>query len=333
MLDNLLLDGMHLSCPQALEAANESIKIGFKKLWVTEGSERDAFGILASLASLSAPAGVEVGTNLTNVFSRTPLLIAMSSITLSEVANGRCFLTLGTGGIGYVEKCHGLSFESPLKRVREYLILLRKMLQSKPGERIVFQGEFFKVDFRIRSVPREPIPMYCSALNPKMIQLAGELADGVVLSHMPLQSLDSVKQNLKIGAERSGRESSKIVIFSNLPASVDDPEGIESLRKMIAFHIAAPTYQYLLELAGFGDRCKEIRNKWESGKVVEATELVSDDLVYTVSLGYNGKSILKRIQDYETAGVIPILYPAARQSSSVKDVITLARTCRKNGVT
>ncbi|MDA4112300.1 MAG: LLM class flavin-dependent oxidoreductase [Thaumarchaeota archaeon] len=328
MLDNLLLDSMNLSSSEILHVAKESIKFGFKKLWTTEGSERDSFAILSSIAPYCVGIGVEIGTNLTSVYSRTPLLIAMSSITLSEITNNHFFLTIGTGGIGYVEKCHGLEFDRPLRRVREYLTLVRKMLTSKVGEKIVFNGEFFKVDFKQRNVPSGPISIYSSALNPKMIQLAGELADGVVLSHLPLGSLEGVKHNLKVGAQKSGRDVSKVAIFSNLPAGLEVQEGIDSLRKMIAFHIAAPTYEYLLELAGHGTECREIREKWESKKLGEAVDMVSDDIINTVSLGYREKDIKQRIRDYEDAGVIPILYPAVRPTSPAQDVIELARICR-----
>ena len=163
---------MNLSSPEILHVAKESINFGFKSLWITEGSERDSIGILSSLASYCIGNRVEIGTNLTNVYSRTPLLIAMSSITLSELTNNHFFLTIGTGGIGYVKKCHGLEFDRPLGRVREYLTLVRRMLTSKVGEKIVFNGEFFRVDFRQRNVPSGPIKIYSSALNPKMIQLS-----------------------------------------------------------------------------------------------------------------------------------------------------------------
>src|ERR1700680_3547581 len=104
------------------------------------------------------------------------------------------------------------------------MILVRKIFTSRVGDKIVFDGAFFKVDFRLRVVPAGPISIYTSALNPKMIQLAGELSDGVVLSHMPLGSLEGVKHNLKLGAQKSGRDLSEIAIFSNLPAAMDDQD-------------------------------------------------------------------------------------------------------------
>ncbi|MFI5419669.1 MAG: LLM class flavin-dependent oxidoreductase, partial [Nitrososphaerales archaeon] len=113
VLDNLLLDSMNLSSPDLLRAASESIRFGIKKIWITEGSERDSFGILSGIAPYCVGMGVDIGTNLTNVYSRTPLLIAMSCITLSEITGNHFFLTIGTGGIGYVEKCHGQKFDLP----------------------------------------------------------------------------------------------------------------------------------------------------------------------------------------------------------------------------
>jgi alkanesulfonate monooxygenase SsuD/methylene tetrahydromethanopterin reductase-like flavin-dependent oxidoreductase (luciferase family) len=319
---------MNITSNEASVVTRESVNLGIKRLWVTEGSERDAFAILGNLAPLVQSSQAEIGTNLTNVYSRTPLLIAMSSLTLCELAGDRFFLTLGTGGIGYVQKCHGLEFTHPLRRTREYLILVRKILTSRAGERIAFHGEFFDVNFRLRDAPSRPISIFSSALNPKMIQLAGELADGVVLSHMPIESIDEVKRNLKLGAEKSGRDASKITIFSNLPAGLNVHDGIETLQKMIAFHVVAPTFEYLLSLAGHGDICKKIRERWETGSIAEAVSLVSDELIASVSLGYRDADIRRRIKDYEDSGIVPILYPAVRSRSPSSDVIELVRICR-----
>ena len=93
---------------------------------------------------------------------------------------------------------------------------MRKFLTTKVGEKIVFDGEFVHgIEFRIRSSPqRAHIDIYTSGLNPKMMQLAGEVSDGIVLSHMPIEAIDEVKRNIEIGAKKTGRDPKGVKILS-----------------------------------------------------------------------------------------------------------------------
>ena len=98
---------------------------------------------------------------------------------------------------------------------------------------------------------------------------------------------------------------------------------------MIAFHIAAPTYEYLLALAGFAAESKKIRQTWEGRDTKGATAMVTDDIIRAVGLGYRKSDIRDKARKLENAGAIPILYPALRQESPGNDVLEIARICRE----
>jgi 5,10-methylenetetrahydromethanopterin reductase len=329
-LNNLILDSLNLNSSETIRAGSAAVKLGYEKLWVTEGIERESLTLAAAVAPYVKETRTEIGTNLTNVYTRTPLLIAMTAISMDELTNQKFFLTLGTGGIGFIEKCHGVKFAEPVARLREYFTLVRKLLTTKVGEKISFKGKFTQdIEFRSRSTLQRPhMDIYTSALNPRMIQLAGEISDGIVLSHMPVESLDAVKRNLEIGAKKAGRDYSEVKIFVNSPVSLDNEKAIESLKKLIAFHIAAPTYQFILTQAGLGSECEKVRTTWESGDIKGATAMITDDIIRTVGLGYREKDIRDKAQKLESRGAVPIIYPAVRHESQAEDVIEIAKICK-----
>jgi 5,10-methylenetetrahydromethanopterin reductase len=331
VLNDIILDALNLDGKTVLHAAKQAVELGFRSIWLTEGIERESFALAAAISPLLGTE-TRVGSNLTNAYTRTPLLIAMSALTLDEITNQRFFLTIGSGGIGYVQKCHGIKFELPLARVREYMTFVRKVLNGKVGDRITFDGRFYGgISFTQRSAIPEGthIDIYMSGLNPKMIQLAGELSDGLVLSHAPLEALDDVKRNIEIGAKKAGRDPAEIKIFVNSPVGLDTEEGIESLRKLIAFHIAAPTYQYLLDLSGYGEETKLLRAAWEGKDPKKATKIVTDDIIRLVGLGYTQKDIRDKAQKLQNSGAIPIIYPAVGSQNATEDIVQIMTVCKK----
>ena len=119
MIDNIILDALNLNSFDMIAAGKEAVHLGYKRLWVTEGIERESLTLVAAVAPYVKDTTTELGTNLTNVYTRTPLLIAMTAISMDELTGQKFFLTLGSGGMGFIEKCHGVKFERPVARLRE----------------------------------------------------------------------------------------------------------------------------------------------------------------------------------------------------------------------
>lgn len=287
------------------ELTSRAESMGYDRVWIIETNDRDAFAVATEMAL--ATERIVIGTNIVSVFTRTPTLLAMGAFTLDEISDGRFILGIGPGGTEIVRDGHGIQFSKPLTRVRESIDIIRSLVT---GERLTYEGSQFSIQdgFRLRAGARNPeLPLYISALNPRMLELSGERADGVILSHAPVEAAEAIKEKVAAGAARAGRDPKEIEICVNLPVGVDEPEGVMNLRKAVAWHLAAPTYDWLASHTRYPDRVSEIRALWWSGEREKASALVEDDILLTFGLGYTGDMIESRIDRYLEAGVTPII--------------------------
>jgi probable F420-dependent oxidoreductase len=306
-----------------LDFVKEAETLGYDGFWATEESGKEAFSVLALAAYNTSK--IRIGTGIVNIYSRTPTLLAMSISTIDHISGGRAFLGLGTGGIGFIERGHGLKIEKPISRMREYVTIIRGLLQ---GERFSYKGRYFNIrDFSLREKPlRKDVPIYLAALNPKMQQLAGEIADGVIVNMLTQEYFKEIKENIKIGAERSGRDPSKVGIYTlAMTMCGETEESWQAMKKVVAFYIASPHYHHIIQLAGYGDVTKQIEILWNKNRHEEAMKLIPDDLVRKVTLAGSPRQIKERIDEYLNAGVYPIIYPIIRKKSAREDVLHALR--------
>src|SRR5262245_55281466 len=163
---------------QVLAKVRLADELGFDSIWQGEAWGYELFTSLADLARVTSR--VKVGAGVANVFSRSPAVIASSAATLDERSGGRVVLGLGTSGPQVVEHWHGLHYDRPLRRLREYVDVVRMILRREP---LVYRGEIFQLErgFTIRFRPvRDEIPIYLASLSSRSIALAGEIADGIL---------------------------------------------------------------------------------------------------------------------------------------------------------
>ena len=206
---------------------------------------------------------VSIGTGILGLWSRTPATTALTAASLQQLSQGRLLLGLGLQSRSYVESWHGRAYGKPLGAMREYLTILRRALD---GETVTQEGDYFSIrGFHIDLPPPETrVPLYVAAIGPKMLQLAGELADGVigyVYSEEYVRNV--VVPNIQLGAERVGRTLEGFDIACGFPSVVtDDDAGIELARgQAMMFATAtksAPAYAESIAQAGFRDERDEI---------------------------------------------------------------------------
>ncbi len=280
--------------------------LGYDRAWIIETNDRDAFSLATQM--VLATKHIKIGTNIVSVFTRTPTLLAMGAFTLDEFSGHRFILGVGPGGTQIVSHGHGLKFEKPVKRVNESIDIIRRLVS---GERLSYDGKIFNVqrDFRLRigSEKPEAIKLYISAINPRMLQLAGEKADGVILTHAPLEAVDDVKRNIEIGAARGGRDPADVHLTANEPLGVDEPEAIMNLRRAVAWHLSSETFDWFISHTSHKATVENVRKLWWSGRRDEGAAMISDDMLLTFGLGYRDSDIKSRIRKYLAAGVTPIL--------------------------
>lgn len=309
-----------LSVPELVDYAARARTLGYRGFWVAEESGKEAFTVLAVIGT-QVPE-IELGVGITSVYARTPMTLAMEAQTLEQVADPRFVLGLGTGGYGFVERGHGLKIERPIARVRETVRLVRGYLAGRQ----TYEGDFFRVtSFSLRERPvRADLPIYVSALNPQMLRLAGEVADGVVLNWLTPKFLEQVvRPNLRLGAERAGRDPSAVRVTTLTPTCCDPAaeDARLAMRRMIGFYCAARPYHHLIgtEDPAFLDRAREIIAVWEGGDVEAAVAMVPDEMIRAFTLTGEPAQTRARLEAFRELGVYPLIYPIPRRDRMLAD--------------
>ena len=206
-----------LTASEIADCAERAETLGYESVWVAEGHGGDQFAILAACALRTRR--VRLGTAISSVFVRTAPTIAMAAATVDGLSGGRFVLGLGSSHRVQVEPEHGVEYSRPLGRVRDTVAVVRRLLRE--GE-AGYAGETIRIErFDLWFEPlRREIPVYLSALFPKMTELCGEVADGVILARSTLGSAAAARAHVAAGAARAGRDDTVIEIASLLPASV-----------------------------------------------------------------------------------------------------------------
>jgi F420-dependent oxidoreductase-like protein len=292
-----------LTCARCAEQA------GIESVWIPEAWGRDAFLTLAAVAQVTDH--VKLGTGIVNVYSRSPATLAMGAATLDELSKGRAILGVGSSGPGVVERWHGIRYERPLTRVRETVGIVRLALS---GATTNFQGSFFHVsDFKLAmDHPKRPIPIYVAALGPKMIRLAGEIADGVLLYLCSLQAIPKANEEIRKGADEAGRPLENFDIAALLPTVVSESrsDAQAMVARAIAYYVGGmgTYYRRVISESGFASEASKINEAWQRGDRLSATKAVSPQLIDSVALAGSPDECRRKLEDFRSSGVtLPIV--------------------------
>src|SRR5258708_14857868 len=148
-------------------------ELGFDSVWLGESWGYELFTSMSDL--VRSTRRIKIGAGIANIYSRTPALIASTVATLDERSGGRIILGLGPSGANVIEHWHGVKFEKPVQRTREYVEIIRMILR---GDKLTYNGEFFKLErgFKLRFTPlRTDLPIYIAAMGPKNAVQSGEI--------------------------------------------------------------------------------------------------------------------------------------------------------------
>ena len=304
-------DGFSLS----LWFAKQAEASGFARLWIPEIIFNDAF--VPGTAAAMSTEHIEIGTGVVGIWSRSPVVMALEANTLHEISSERMVLGLGTQARGYVNYWHGRTYERPLLAMREFISIVRSIVDL---EETTYDGDVFSVHgFQLIAQPSQRrLLIHMAAIGPKMIQLAGELADSLLGYFYSLEYLrEVVIPNLEIGAERSGRSLDDFDIGVGLPANVGDAEkSVDELRGQVVMFVTAlgssPAYATSIEMAGFGEEASRIRRLVEQSDMEGALSVVTPEMIDALTISGTPGNARKRVEEYATAGATSVvLNPAA----------------------
>ena len=247
---------------------------GYEALWMTEGSGRDSVTQLTSVAGKTQR--IWLGTGILPIFGRTPLNTAMCAAGAAAVSNGRFMLGLGVGNRSVVETSHGVPYNRPVTRLRETITIVRRLLQ---GEKVDYKGRVFNVNQASlgEAAPSEKVPIYIAALGPRMLELAGEMADGVLLSWTGPSSVKSAIELVQQAAARAGRDPSQVKIAGYVRTSVatDQEAAHASLRGQIARYTHNTYYRTFFRQSGFEQEMDQAEQALARGDDAGAAAAIS----------------------------------------------------------
>lgn len=293
---------MGLGPQTAVTTARLAEECGYRSYWTAETTGPEAFSVLAA-AGAAAPS-LDLGTGVLALQLRTPMVVAMAGATLQALHPERdILLGIGISSPVVATRWHGQPYsDQPLGQVREYVTLLRECLS---GEKVDFAGDHYQVKgFRLGLKQGEKRPkIVVGALNPKMLALAGELADGVLLNYLPASHVPWSIEQVRKGGDAE--------IYAYVHAGIcEREEGIDLARRDLFSYAVVDSYARSFERAGFADEVAAIREAHAAGDRAAALAAVSDRMVDAIDVMGDADTVAATMQAYADAGVdVPVLMP------------------------
>ena len=275
--------------------------LGYKSFWTVEANGTDAMSLLGAV-SHAAPK-LDLATGIIPIQLRTPTLTAMTAATLQALnPDVDVLLGIGVSAPGILMQHGERATDKPIGMMREYVALLRECLSGEP---VTFEGDYFRSKrFRlgVRLGERKP-KIIMAALNPQMLKLAGEVADGVLLNYLPASHVGTSIEQVRKGGDAT--------IYAYVHAAVGDFErSARSARKDLFNYAMADGYARMFSQAGFADEIKALRARQAEKDREGALAAVSERMIQAIDFIGNEPEVTAFVKDYVDAGVEhPVLMP------------------------
>ena len=287
----------------ATDLARRAESLGYASVWVTHGLGRDGFVVLAAYAHATERIGL--GTGVMPIYPRHPVAMAQEASTLMELSGGRLRLGVGLSHRPSMVDALGLDMGEPLAVMREYVTVLRAALQGQAS----FEGRYYRV--RWTGAFRAPAPpVLLAGLAPPMLELAGEVADGVVLWLCSQAYVrDVAVPALTRGRARAGKPLEGFEVVAAVPLAVtEDHAGATRLfREELVRYLSLPYYRTMLRASGFGDALAAFDQGCGSGRDADAVPAALVDALGAVG---DARRARAEVEAYRAAGVnLPVVRP------------------------
>lgn len=306
------------------EIARFADALGYRSIWVSEAWGRDAFVLLARLATITSQA--RLATGIVNVWGRSPGTLAQAVATLDEVSGGRALLGIGVSGPKVVQDWHGVAWREPLARLREVTDIVRLALA---GERVDYEGRHFRLrDFRLQFTPVRPdVPIYWGVYGERAAAAAARHADGWLVGERALGSWQEPGPFRKAAAE-AGRPGPGVSFMLQVTACDTDQQrdaAHELLRRDLAFRIAGlgEFHRKSLEGLGFGETCARVAAAWRAGDRGAATAAVSGALAGAMSCIGSPAEVATYVERARRAGIDEPVVTVPRGTPTERILATL----------
>jgi 5,10-methylenetetrahydromethanopterin reductase len=289
---------------------------GFEAVWQAESRlVRDAIVPMAAFAATTER--IKVGSGVINNWTRNAAIIAATFLTLDDLAPNRIMLGIGAWWDPLASKV-GIQRRQPLTAMREVVTVVRRLLRR---ERVTFHGEFVHMDdveldvVHGRKEPRN-VPIYIGATGMKMMELAGEIADGVVLNYLVSPKYNEQAMGaLERGAKKVGRSVDDLDRPQLVVCSLDEDraKALNNARKLVTQYLGQQPH--IMKASGVSQDLLDEINRvltWPASEeeIERAMELVPDEVVQFITASGTPDECHAKVREYVASGATcPILYP------------------------
>jgi len=299
-------------CTDVVHQAEER---GFDSVWTGEAWGTETCTLTGALLARSRR--IVIGTSIISLYLRPPTLTAMQAATLDIIAPGRVRLGLGVSTQN-INALHGVPWDFPVSRTREYVTILRRVLA---GEKVTYDGKFYQPrGFQLGMTPPQHVPLYLAAVNPRMLQLAGELADGILLAWLPASHVPHSLAEVDKGAKRAGRALSDIDIgcYIHTVVTEDREKTLKHLRRVLVSYCQANTYIQGFRRFGYSDILDEVHERWRAKDREGAEKAIPEQMVEDLYVFGSPDECREQIGRFIKAGLqLPVVAapPSSRTTS------------------
>ena len=299
----------------------EAERLGYAMLWSAEAYGSDAVTPLTWAGARTSRIGL--GTAIMQMPARSPAMTAMTAMTLDHLSGGRFTLGLGMSGPQVVEGWHGVPYGSLLRKTREYISILRKILAREAP--LEHQGEYYTIPYGgagatglgkpLKSIlhPRAGLPIYLAAIGPKNTALAAEIADGWIPTQFSAEKFHVFADNLEAGfaAAGGGKGYANFDVCPSLNVVLgDDVQACrDAVKPRLALYIGGMGardrnfYNTLAQRYGYEEAAARIQDAYLDGHKGEAIAAVPDALVDEVALCGPRERIAERLEPWRAAPI------------------------------
>ena len=292
--------GSLLTIEQILTCSKKLNEFKPDTVWIPETWGMENFSML-SLASKENNFS-KIGSSIINIYSRSPSLIAMGAATVDTISNKRLVLGLGASSQPLVEDFHGDKFERPLKRMKEYVEIIRLILR---GKAINYSGKIFSLkNFSLLiKPPRNTIPIYLAAVNQKMVELSWEIADGIIFYLRPKSEIKATLARMQ--NKKKIDATLQIITCVNM----DSEKAMVRAKKTLAFYVSVgKIYREFLALHGFKNETKNIYEEYEKNGLQNNHELVPESMVHELCITGTSDECKSQLKQFRETGIdLPII--------------------------
>ncbi len=318
----LLLAGEGIPLAELVELGVAAEDAGLDSVWHVE-IQREPIVPLAAIAARTKR--IRLGTGVA-IWARSPILASLVAANLDELSGGRFLYGLGTGPPDWNRRFHGMSYDRPVRRIREYVDVMRGAWRAAhDGSTFDYDGELYTVESYQRSLrgERETVPIFLAAVQSGMCALAGELADGVLFNVLstPRYVREYALPHVDRGAARAGRRAADVERAAAITAAVseDRAEARRWARHHIAFYSVIPYFDVMFELHGFQREAAAIRAGAAAGDPAAMIEAVSEEMIDTFALAGTPDDVRAQLGRWDDLDVA-VLFPPTFQLDAAEIV-------------